>query len=395
MLAPEGEFPHSLTYLRPAVSITTRRGRLGFVLLLFFLVLLTTYPRYLEILLDPSPALTYRYFFDKIAHPLTPTRAAADTHASKVDFRLTVPLLAGLLHPGKGQGIIVLYLLQSALLIPFLYILLRIFQRFLNDGSTMLLTLSFASIYVSKAFFWDYDFWFDGYAYFFLLAGMFIQNRLGIFCVLTLACWTDERAVVALYSVYLFHLLQENNFKLSGLDKIFNRRALSKKSTLVLFAGLVYFTTRLWLSYHFGLHTPYGHDTGVGFGLIPYQLKYRLVGVFLAFEGMWLPILATLFLLTKNHQYVFLLSHLLLALAIHILVAYAVFDITRSLAYSLPLLIIFGIIAGKYMARSYTYLFLAAALCVLIPTQYLIYFPRQIPWTVFSFSEIKSVFTTL
>ena len=379
--------------------MATQRGRLGFVLLLFSLVLLTTYPRYMELLLDPSPVSTYEYFFDKIAHPLTPTYAAGDTHASKVDFRLTVPLLAGLLHLGKrgnGQGVIALYLLQSALLIPFLYILLRIFQRFLDDSSTMLLTLSFASIYVSKAFFWDYDFWFDGYAYFFLLAGMFFRNRLGIFCALTLACWTDERAVVALYSVYLFHLLQENNFKLSGFDKLFNRRTFSKKSTIVLFVGLIYFATRLWLSYRFGLHTPYGNETGVGFELIPYQLKYRLIGVFLAFEGMWLLIMATVFLLAKKHRYHFLLSHLLLALAIHILVAYGVFDISRSLAYSLPLLVIFGIIAGEHIARSYTYLFLTtAALCVLIPTQYLIYFPRQIPWTIFSFPELKTVFMTL
>jgi hypothetical protein len=77
---------------------------------------------------------------------------------------------------------------------------------------------------------------------------------------------------------------------------------------------------------------------------------------------------------------------------IHILIAYCVYDITRSLAYAFPLFIIAGIlVARSSRERSETYLLGAAVFCLLVPTQFLIYFPRQIPWTVASYHEIQLI----
>ncbi|MPR34767.1 hypothetical protein [Salmonirosea aquatica] len=394
MLAARPKFSGSLTYPRLSRVLCSWRGRLGTALLLFFLVFLTTYPKYIEILLDPSPALTNKYFFNKIEHPLMPAQLAAGTHGAKSAFRLTVPLLAKVLHLSSarnGQGIIVLYLLQSLLLLPFLILLMRIFQRFSNDRSTLLLTLSFATIYVGKSFFWDYDFWFDGYAYFFLALGMALRTRSGIFCALQLACWTDERAVVSLYSIYLFHLLQESDFKLIGIRQYFNRPFFSKSSSIVILVALTYLLGRLSLAHLFDLRTPFGEEAGVSFALVPYQLKHRLIGIFLAFEGLWVPILATLFVLQQKKEYI-LFGQFSAILMVHILVAYSVFDITRSMGYAFPLLVISGILMVKHLAEASSRLsLLTALLCIIIPTQYLIYYPRQIPWTLFSYPEIKAL----
>jgi len=154
--------------------LETTWGRLKWVTFLFCFVFLTTYPKYLELLLDPHPIETFAYFFEKIKASFTPVQLLEDTHGSKIAFRLVPPLLAKLMGIGQGSGrnIVLLYILQSLLLFPFLLLLTNLFRRFTSNKAAMLLTLSFSAIYVSKAFFWDYDFWFDGYAYFFLLLGM-------------------------------------------------------------------------------------------------------------------------------------------------------------------------------------------------------------------------------
>lgn len=377
--------------------LTTSRGAFLLSVILFCFVLLTTFPKYLEILSDPSPIDTYAYFFNKINEPFKAVQVSSETHGSKIAFRLTVPLLAKMLRIGDfagGRGIVLLYVIQSFLLIPFLYVLIQILKRFTNSATLLYFAIACSSVYLAKAFIWDYDFWFDGFAYFFLLLGMYFRHKTGIFCALQFACWTDERAVVALASIYLFHVLQENNFDLSSSSQIFNRESLKQRSFVVLLAGLTYVMTRAFLAYQFDLHTPYGEGSGVGLNLIPFQFKHRLIGIFLAFEGLWILLLAAA-LIMYNQNKSLLLMLLSGILFIHILVAYSVFDITRSLSYAFPVFIIAGIYVSLNRTKVHQRIFLiTAVLCFLMPTQFLIYFPRQIPWTILSYSEIKHIYVS-
>lgn len=255
----------------------------------------------------------------------------------------------------------------------------------------MLLTAGFSAVYVSKAFFWDYDFWFDGYAYFFLLLGMGLRNRLAIFLSLQLACWTDERAVVALASVYLFHALQETGFDLRSLRQAFDRSFFVRPSGIVLLAGVAYLGGRLLLAQAYQLATPSGVAAGVGLGLLPFQLKHRLIGVFLSFEGLWVVFFLAIRHFFVEKAFVPLLAMTVVAL-VHVVVAYCVYDITRSLSYGFPLFIIAGIVTARTCAATArTALLATALLCWLIPTQFLIYYPRQIPWTLTSFAEMAPV----
>lgn len=380
-----------------AKLLTSSRGTLLLSVILFAFVFLTTFPKYLEILADPSPFNTYSYFFHKVNEPLKAVDIAPDTHGSKIAFRLTVPLLARLLYPGdfgSGRRIVILYLIQSFLLIPFFYVLIQLLKRFTSSSTLLYFSIACSSVYLSKAFFWDYDFWFDGFAYFFLLLGMYFRNKAGIFCALQLACWTDERAVIALSSIYLFHLLQENNFSLASAGQIFNQGSVNQRSFVVVLAGLTYGIVRMLLAYQFDLHTPYGEGSGVGLGLIPYQFKHRLIGIFLAFEGLWLLLLAAA-LIMYNQRKSLLLMLLSGILILHIIVAYSVFDITRSLSYAFPVFIISGIYVSLNRTKVHQRIFLiTAALCLLMPTQFLIYFPRQIPWTILSYTEIKKIYAS-
>ena len=374
--------------------LVTWKGRVFFAFILFCFVFLSTYPKYLDILLDPTPIHTYPYFFQKIKAPFQQIQMSEETHASKASFRLTMALFGKLLNIGKegaGQDIVLLYLFQSLLLAPFFLILVKLFQRFTDNISTVLFAIAFSSIYVTTAFYWDYDFWFDGVAFFFLLLGMYLQNKVGIFFALQLACWTDERAVIALSSVYLFHILQENNFDFNHLRQIFNKSFFQQKATIVVLTGVFYLALRFFLSYTFNLYTPQGEGTGVGLFLLPYQLTHRLSGVFFTFEALWLIFIIVMVSLAKKKK-LLLIFAICSIMVIHIIVAYSVFDITRSLSYAFPLLIICGVLMSKNDFKWGHYiLFGTALLCIFIKTQYLIFYPHQIPWSLLSYDEFKLV----
>ncbi|WP_247233240.1 hypothetical protein [Telluribacter sp. SYSU D00476] len=368
-------------------------------LVLFGFVFLTTYPNYLDILADPAPRTTFDYFYQKVESPLSPAVVGhTGSHGAKIAFRLTIPLLAKVLRIGwtvTGKDVVLVFLLQSLLLFPFLLLLTRIVNRHLDAVSTVLFTVACSATYLASAFFWDYHFWFDAYAFFFLLMGMYLRNRIGIFIFLLMACFTDERAVIALLSVYLFHLLEESNFTISGFRDLFPRSSIRSRSSIVLLVVVSYVLIRLWLTTAYNLRTPSGENVGVSLSIIPFQLKHRLIGILFTFEGLWIPFLLSIIVLILRKQK--LLAGILLAtLLLHIVVAYSVYDITRSLTYGFPIFFIALLIAGKSFERDRRHILLIVLLCCLVvPTHYVIYNIIQIPWTITAYDELKLVMKSL
>lgn len=374
-----------------AALLETRKGHIVLSSILFLTVLITTYPIFLETLILPDQ---YTYFFDKINAPLDITATPKHTHAAKGAFRLTVPLIAKLFNMGTkrdAKNIVFLFLIQFSLLFPFFYLLVQILKKHLSNPQTLLFMFGCAFIYVTKAFVWDADFWFDGFAYFFLLLGMYFQNRAAIFLSLTFAAWTDERAFVALSSVCVFHLLLENQFDLNRFNQIFNKRFFVNRSFMPILAGCCYLILRLFLATKYHLQTPYGGGAGVSITMIPEQLSSGPAGIFLAFEGLWLFFLVVFIFALRSKKLLFLCLFTSLAV-IHIAVAYSVFDFTRSLTYAFPIFVIAVIFIAKNIPQTTNQIFiLAAVLCFCIPTQYFIRVPYQIPWLLFSWQKLGSV----
>ena len=290
----------------------------------------------------------------------------------------------------NGLGIIQLYLLQSLLLFPFILILLKLLIRLGDSFFAFLVVAAIASIYTTKAFFWDYIFWFDGIAYFFLLMGMYLRNRTGIFFALQLACWTDERAAIALFSIYLFHLLQENNFVLGNKVK-YVPSFWKQNSTVVLLCFITYISLRMGIGSYFHLSTPLGYDAKVGLELVLFQIKYKAIGMFLTFEGLWILYFWVLFLLWRKKHYG-LCGLLAVAMLGHTVLAYCVYDISRSLSYAFPLIIISFAFLEKFKSNyNQVFIGLATLSCILIPTQYIIFSVNPIPLTILSGKEMYIV----
>ncbi|WP_169720102.1 hypothetical protein [Dyadobacter alkalitolerans] len=370
--------------------LETRKGAILVSLTLFIMVLMTTYPIFLESMNSPDQ---YAYFFNKIDAPLETISTPQHTHAAKGAFRLTIPLIAKLLDLGikkDARKIVFMFIIQSCLLLPFFFLLIRILKKHLNSSQILLFILGCAFVYVSKAFFWDADFWFDGFAYFFLLLGMYFRNRAGIFVALTFASWTDERAFIALSSVYFFHLLLENNFDLNHYHQIFNGDFYKKRSFMPVLAGCCYLLVRLFLAAKFSLQTPYGGGAGVSITMIPEQISSGPAGIFLAFEGLWLFLLILIIHTWKQQKFLVLCMFAGLVI-LHIAVAYSVFDFTRSLTYAFPIFIIAVIYVATNVSPPTNQVFmLATLLCICIPTEYFIRVPYQIPWLIFSFEKLGS-----
>ncbi len=382
--------------LSPALlKLINQPSKVKVIFLFYFLILATTYPKYLELLRDPSPGETHAYFFQKIAHPLRmQTKVKDDTHGSKITFRLTVPLLAKSLGIGSqtsGKDIIFLYIIQSLLLIPFLLLLIELVCRFTTYTNALIFTAGCCFTYLCKAFFWDYDFWFDAYAYFFLVAGLYFRKPLPVLVCLSLACWTDERALIALPGVLIFQLIQEADYSIPRRFSELRKLLLRPAVVSVFLTGIMYLSLRFFASQHYNLVTPTGSEAGVSLSMLPFQLKNRLIGIFLIFEGLWLiPIMCFYLLFRKHHLFFLLLG---IALLIQILVAYCVFDISRSLGYSFPILLVcFALLSRSNPSQTRQLLVPGSLACLFIPTQFLIYFPRQIPATVFSLDELATTF---
>jgi hypothetical protein len=369
--------------------------------LLFCIVLSLTFPKYLEILKHPSPSDVYGHFFNKIQHPFTPgTQVSTASHESKIAFRLTAPLIAKLIgvQPGaSGRSVVWLYVLQSVLLIPFLYMLQNLLKRYTSLNNSLLFVVACCATYLAKSFFWDYDFWFDGFAFFFILASMYFRHIIPVVVFSQLACWTDERAVAAMAGVYLFHLLREVNFEAAvKLNKQLFINSFYKGPTSYIFLScMLYVGLRLMLQQVFGLSTPRGEAAGVSLSLIPFQFQHRLVGIFLTFEGLWIIFTLTMLHIYKtgDRLWFYLIGLILL---MQLLIAYSVFDITRSITYAFPLFIITFIIFSKIKSEtSFSTIVISTLICIAIPTQFLIFFPRQIPWTILSMQELKPIIKTL
>ncbi len=244
----------------------------------------------------------------------------SNSHNSKLLFRITMPLIAHVLHLNV-IGILVVQAIFGTLLF---YFAIRLFERITRDKVTaLLLTLSLTFTYAGRVSFTEIRGMFDGLALFFLVTSMYFKNPVLIFISVFLASWTDERALIASSLVFLYWMYS-NNF--SG-NRFFYTQTLA-----VLAGWIAYFGTRYILILFFDFETNAG---GVGLSLLINQVNNTPMAVWSALEGNWLLVIAALYIALKTRKYTF--SFLYAGgIVLLLLVSLSVLDLTRSMAYVLP-----------------------------------------------------------
>ena len=268
----------------------------------------------------------------KIASPFAPSNERAGSHEAKLVLRLTVPLLAKALGL-KSFGI---FIFQTILAFLSIYLVLKISEKLTSDPVTAVLFLaSCIPLHFMQTGIFQFSAKLDSFAYFFLLLAMVSNLSIGIGLSIFLACWTDERAILASVLVFCFWLSTESNHNRDKLKEIVKG---NKQSWAVVLSLCLFVLSRLLIQYFTGLKTPIGEGSGVEFTTILRSMSLMWTGVWSIFRGSWFVVLlSVVFLLRKN--YLMLLMVFIASLPL-LLGSFFVYDITRTGSYLFPILFV-------------------------------------------------------
>lgn len=355
-------FDHLLTVLevRLAAFGATRWWRLKLAAFCSLCSILYATPSVTTLATRETPRL-WSVIQQQSAHPLTPVPGLEPaSHEAKRAFRLTMPLLAKLWPVESARGkMLSLFAIQYTAGLLFFVLCATLFHRLLQShASAVLFAVSTAFIYPGQACFFDLFGFFDGVALVFLLLTFVCRAPALVFGCLLAAFWVDERAIVAGSFTYLW-------LKLRDGGEVGWRQLLlpDRHSIVVPLAILMTLCLRLWLTRAHGFVLPVT-DGGVSFAeYLRAERLFRLpLGILSPFKFHWALLGMAALSLWLNRRLALLALGTAAVLA-SAAVAVAVVDITRSLAYAFPAIIL----ATRCVAQSSSPRFmLGLAVAVLI-----------------------------
>ncbi len=248
------------------------------------------------------------------------------SHASKINLRLTVPIIAKCFHLGI-YGIVILQFLFGICL---LFATVKLVYKITKDRITSFFaSLTIGSIFPGITSFVELRGIFDGIAISLLTFALLFRNPIWIWLCMFLSFWTDERAIIAASLVWLFHIFEHSHSK---ENKFYFSTLLQTQPMSIVIAWVTYVISRCLVSVYFDLHTPTG---GVGLHILLDQVNNAPMGIWTGLEGGWVLVLFAAILLILQRRYIWLLLFVIFSLSV-IVLALSVVDITRSMAYILP-----------------------------------------------------------
>ena len=319
------------------------------MLLVLAFSLFRAFPNY-NFLRAPGVAGTWEHAAVKIADPAADMALLfPDTsHESKLTFRLTVPLVARVLHLGT-TGQLALFAVSGVLL---LLSVLNLAERVTGSRSVALfLTLATACTWPGLlAFHQLLGGFYDAVALWLLLLAMAARRPPVAAAALLAAAWADERALVAAPLLCLFAVARSER----------------SHCFAVLAGSVTYVASRIWLAHVWALHTTMG---GVGIAPFLRNLHIAPLGVWAGLGGSWILVACALTILAARRRHLEF-SALLLGIGLVTASALVVEDLTRSMAYALPAVLVALNVLAKYETpRTVARIVQTTALvCVLVPT---------------------------
>ena len=210
---------------------------------------------------------------------------------------------------------------------------------------------------------------FDIFSLSFLLIALGSRQRLFVFLFLFLAALNDERGIIAMPMVLLYHFLRDILPIETQIQNI-----LKKALPLLILGSLVvltYLGFRYALSHYYQLETSGGD---VGFSVLLRTANMYLFALWSALEGYWILFILVFGLLIQRKQY-FYLSIFLLAILPSFCVSFLVLDSTRSLSYLILCIPAMSLIINTYEQEEVLKknIFLSVLwICILVPTYFAI-----------------------
>ncbi len=304
-----------------------------------------------------------RRISEQIAAPFAHHADVASTHLAKMNFRLAVPLLARVLHLSLAQ----LLALQVLAGLAVFYQVARLLAASLHDRvAAALLTLGLAFTYFGYEYTYDLSGYFDGLGYAALVLALGSQRWPVIFGLVLAGGFVDERVLAASPLLVFWYGVQQYAWQVPGLLRFL----LTRPAKAVYAAWLAYAGLRLALMWHYSLPTAGGL---VGLSALYHSSWHELLALGLAtgLSGYWLPVVLAGALLLYQRRYM-ALALLLGCFAPIFGSAFAVTDITRSLAFGMPVAFISLDLLGRHTTLAERrYLALVVVFCaLLVPTYF-------------------------
>jgi len=304
--------------------------------------------------------MTWRHAQAKVDDPLLDTGRTfpPESHESKLTFRLTVPVLAHVLRLRLTGTMIVFGLAGIALL----YSVLKIAH--LATGSrkvALFVSLATACTWPGLAAFHELrGGYYDAFALCLLLLALSASSPLSTAMLVFLAAWTDERALIASPFIAFFAMTKDSN----GL-----RSFLLGKPGAVVAAFVAYAGTRAYLT---AAHSLVFTTGGVGPAVLRQQLNVIPLGIWTGLGGGWL-IVGRSFLELWGQKRGVLTAGFLSLLGLMIIGSLSVIDVTRSMAYCLPAVLVgLRVLSQSQPAKNIERLAaLSAAVSFIAPTYYI------------------------
>jgi len=295
----------------------------------------------------------------KFDHPMLDTSRIfpPGSHQSNLTFRLTVPLLAHVLHLHES-GVLIFFALAGFVL---WYLVLKIaFALSASKRVALFLCLTTACTWPGTAAFHELrGGYYDALALCLLLAATATSSSLLATLFLFLAAWTDERALIASSFVLLLYIFGNTG----GI-----RRFTVGKPAAVVVAAAEYLGIRAYLT---AAH-PYAFSvSGVGISVLRQQTNVIPLAIWSGLGGSWILVIFGLFTLFRQKRYLAATGFGAVLLAM-IGVSLAAVDVTRGMAYCLPA--VFVALAALGSSETAKQLERLAAICAvvsfLVPTFY-------------------------
>jgi hypothetical protein len=293
---------------------------------------------------------------DRFSADAPPGSSGTIEHLRKRTYRITVPLAAHVLHLGlRGAALVA----QIAAVL-FLWVVYRLFQRGLKDPVAAL----FASVAVAASFIgqWGlYDFtYFDGVAYCLVALSLWTRRVWLLPVLLVLAGFSDERAILTVPLVYVFH----------SQDGVSLTASLARTTPLqrAVVVGTVTFVV-LRVAFGWSLGTMADASSSIRLALTYNVLVFPLA-ILLVLKGASVLVGAGLLQLGRLRA----AAGLILAALPTVVASAMVYDLSRSLAYGFPAVFICAAALQRTEAlpsvRRLTCL--AAGVSVVMPSYYIL-----------------------
>jgi hypothetical protein len=247
---------------------------------------------------------------------------------------VVLPATAKVLHV-DWRGVLAF---QFCLGVAILFLVGKIAMDLFADRVAALATVfGVSSIYAGKAAFLQIGGMGDAFAFALLTIAVAFRPPLIIAPAIFLACFTDERAVVVAPLVALYWVIRNGT---NDTPKWINLQSIAVVAALVAAC-----TVRFTLMYKYKLYIPFG-PTEVGTEIMRYTLPTLQFELPHVLAGLWLWPLAAGILLWRAKWW-FSLVALIGGTSAIVGASVLVFDVDRSLAYSLPVLFVAMAVAAS------------------------------------------------